>query len=140
LKGELGREEIPVRLVDGAAYTEEEWLHEAHADWTYDEEHGWRFQGDPCPPGFDSVQVIEGDLGDYHCSARLALWVIERRCYLDTDQGDDDRTIAAGLGNGSIQIPEWMGVREKCSGVWVWDTAESSGGTRILWLGADDEQ
>jgi hypothetical protein len=140
LEGELGREEIPVRLVDGAAYTREEWSAEVPADWTYDEEHGWRFHGDPCPPGFNNVQVIEGDLGDYPCSTRLALWVIERRCCLDTDQGDDDRTIAAGLGNGAIPIPEWMGVREECHGVWVWDTAESSGGTHLLWLGVDDEQ
>jgi hypothetical protein len=77
---------------------------------------------------------------DYECSERLVRWVKERRCCLDTDQGDDDRTIAAGLGNGTIQIPEWMGVREECGGVLIWDTAESSGDTHLVWLGADDEQ
>jgi hypothetical protein len=53
------REEIPVRLVDGAAYTREEWDAEVPADWTYDEERGWLFLGEPCPTVFSNVQVIE---------------------------------------------------------------------------------
>jgi hypothetical protein len=53
------REEIPVKLVDGAAYTREEWDAEVPADWTYDEERGWLFLGDPCPTVFSNVHVGE---------------------------------------------------------------------------------
>jgi hypothetical protein len=80
------------------------------------------------------------ELANYECSERLARWVIEQRCYLDTAQGDSDRSIAVGLGNGSIQIPEWMGVREECDAALVWDKDESDGDTHLVWLGADDEQ
>ncbi|HEY8943206.1 MAG TPA: hypothetical protein VIM73_03040 [Polyangiaceae bacterium] len=46
-----------VQLVDGAAYTREEWDACDSADWEYAEETGWTFQGRSAPNGNCTVSV-----------------------------------------------------------------------------------
>lgn len=38
-------------------YTEDEWRADAHADWTFDPEHGLRFQGSASAPVCDGASI-----------------------------------------------------------------------------------
>lgn len=58
--------------------------------------------------------------------SRLESWLEAERAEVVAEV-EVDHTIAAGLGNGDIPRPEWMGVREFATGCDVWDTAESDG-------------
>ena len=51
--------EIPVQLVDGAAYTHEEWDASSNADWERTDEGKWLFQGRVSPHSGVEVSVIE---------------------------------------------------------------------------------
>jgi hypothetical protein len=50
-------EEVFVMLVDGAAYTLEEWSADSSADWECTEEGDWSFKGRTLPEGYESVRV-----------------------------------------------------------------------------------
>lgn len=51
------REAFDVSLVDGAAYTREEWAATAKADWGRDDKGHWSFQGDTTPAPHLTVSV-----------------------------------------------------------------------------------
>lgn len=63
-------------------------------------------------------------------SERLVEWVKE----LEAD-GATEYDIAAGLDNGDIERPEWLG-SSPCTGIGyaIWDTAESSGQEKLYSL------
>ncbi len=48
---------IYVQLVDGCAYTEQEWANTSHADWEHSDETGWTFQGRTTPHDDYTVSV-----------------------------------------------------------------------------------
>lgn len=53
------RKTIPVRLVDGAGYTREEWDADDKADWEWSADRGWTFQGqDNVPRHSISVRAL----------------------------------------------------------------------------------
>ncbi len=51
------RQTILVALVDGTAYTREEWAAESRADWERDSAGAWTFQGRAAPGGWETVRV-----------------------------------------------------------------------------------
>jgi hypothetical protein len=59
--------------------------------------------------------------------SRLIEWVKEQK-----QAGMSEYEIAAGLDNGEVERPEWMG-SSPCTaiGYAIWDTAESSGQTKL---------
>jgi hypothetical protein len=60
-------------------------------------------------------------------SKRLTKWVNELK-----DAGMSEYAIAAGLDNGDVERPEWLG-SSPCTGIGyvIWDTAESSGDVHL---------
>lgn len=56
------RRTFPVQLVDGAAYTREEWDADTAASWEYDGNQ-WTFQGEATPAVYLSVSVRKLGLG-----------------------------------------------------------------------------
>jgi hypothetical protein len=68
-------------------------------------------------------------------SKRLTSWVNELK-----NDGMSEYEIAAGLDNGDLECPEWLG-SSPCTGIGyaIWDTSESDGSTHLYSLDVDPQ-
>ena len=60
--------------------------------------------------------------------------------YDDLIAENSEAEIAAGLGNGDIDRPEWMGYSEGTDGLKIWDTEDSNASSSwgFMFLSSDD--
>jgi len=58
------------------------------------------------------------------------------------EEGLSDNEIAAGLGNGDIEKPEWMAISENTDHIKAWDTEDPTASHQMgfVWIGYDDEE
>jgi hypothetical protein len=65
--------------------------------------------------GTEGVVLRGGDVEMTHADDRLSSWLAAQR------ESASDTDICAGLGNGDIPRPEWMGYAEDSDHLKVWD-------------------
>ena len=114
--------EIPVKLVDGAAYTREEWDADGNADWERTDEGEWLFLGRVSPrPGVEvtvrvaqQARIVElgnglPEIGDHVLGGDEEVYVV-----VDADQAI--HTAPHGAGNyiyASVALADWDAITDE---------------------------